>query len=163
MAIRFNHRIGERQIGFTLVELIVTLIILGILAATVVPRFFGTHGFEERGFNDETAAALRYAQKSAISHRRTVCAAFTQQSVVLTIGNLSGDPCNIPLASPDGAAQYKIDATSDTKYRNTTVKFSPVPSTLSFNALGQPSAAASIQVENYSNPIIVEAITGYVH
>ncbi|MEW6352728.1 MAG: type II secretion system protein [Pseudomonadota bacterium] len=53
--------------GFTTVELVVTLIILGLLATIAGPRFFDKLTFDERGFYDEVLSAVRYAQKYAIS------------------------------------------------------------------------------------------------
>ena len=58
--------------GFTLVELVVILIVTGILAVAVVPRFFGNE-FEERGFHDGLKAALQHARHMAIASRRYVC------------------------------------------------------------------------------------------
>lgn len=59
-------RACKGQDGFTLVELVVTLVLLGILAATAMPRFFGATAFQEMGFADASAAAARYAQKLAM-------------------------------------------------------------------------------------------------
>ena len=58
---------GPGVVGFTLVELVVTLVIIGALAAVSAPIFFTQQTFAERGFMNETRAALRYAQKLAVA------------------------------------------------------------------------------------------------
>jgi len=56
-----------RAAGFTLVELVVTILLMAILAATAMPRFFGAGAFHEMGYADAAAAAARYAQKLAMN------------------------------------------------------------------------------------------------
>ncbi len=57
----------SRQHGFTLIELVAVLVILGIVAAVAAPRFFDNAVFTERGYADEIAASLRYARRIAIA------------------------------------------------------------------------------------------------
>lgn len=53
--------------GFTLIELITCVIVLALLAALAGPRFFDTQPFNQRGYVDELAAAMRYAEGVAVA------------------------------------------------------------------------------------------------
>jgi MSHA pilin protein MshC len=63
--------------GFTLIELVACLLIVGVLAALGGPRFFETQPFDERGYADELASAMRYAQNIAVASQCNVSVAVT--------------------------------------------------------------------------------------
>lgn len=140
-----------RNSGFTVVELITVIVLVGILAAVAAPRFFDRGIFDSRGFHDQAIAALRYAQKSAIAQHRFVCVAITANNITLTQG--ATNACGSPLADPSGAASYSISAPSDVTIG---------AASFSFDSLGTPSAAQSIAVSGAAT-ITVERETGYVH
>ena len=109
--------------GFTMMELVIVIILLGVLAVAALPKLSGNSIFRAAAFHDEIVAALRYAQKSAVSHRRLVCATFTPTSVTLTIAlNDSDTACSATtLNSPTGDAAYARSLDAD----NVTVDLSP--------------------------------------
>jgi len=57
-----------KQQGFSLVELIITLVILGTLAVTVVPKFFTNETFDSYEFRDRTLTILRTMQLRAMQN-----------------------------------------------------------------------------------------------
>jgi MSHA pilin protein MshC len=147
----------QAERGFTLVELIVTMIVVGILAVAVIPRFADQSDFDARGFRDGTLAVLRYAQKSAVAQRRLVCVTFGAGSVSLRIASVWGGACNTNLAGPDGSAPYSIAAP-------TTSGFVAQPADFSFLPSGAASADRVINVKGMpASPINVVAATGYVY
>lgn len=66
--IPFPHK-RNRQRGFTLIELVMIIIILGILSATVYIRL--PTGMEEEAAAKELRRALRYAQHKAMTRQFT--------------------------------------------------------------------------------------------
>ena len=60
------------QAGFTLVELVVVLILLGVLSAIAMAKLSGDAAFEAMGYTKQVEALSRYAQKVAIAQRRPV-------------------------------------------------------------------------------------------
>lgn len=56
----------DRSGGYTVVELVIVILLLGILAANAMPRFFEASRFEEMGYADAAIATARYAQKLAL-------------------------------------------------------------------------------------------------
>lgn len=153
---RFPEAMPHDSRGFTMVELVTVMVIAGVLALMVAPRFSDRNAFESRGFYDQVLSTLRYAQKAAIAQNRFVCAAFSATRISLTYGTTSAC-ADGSLTSQNGAAPYAVTAP------NSDITLSGYTPPFFFDALGRPSAAQSIAVSGHAARITVEAETGYVH
>lgn len=61
------HKGHRNAAGFTLTELIIVLVIVGIVIVVAMPRFAVKQDFDARGYMEETLSAVRYAQKFAVA------------------------------------------------------------------------------------------------
>jgi MSHA pilin protein MshC len=163
------QQFSVRQGGFTLIELVVTIVLLGILSVSALPRLFVSSDFDAFGFHGETLSYLRYAQKTAIAQRRTVCVAFTLSSVTLSI---SSNPATYNCSSVGALIGPKGESSPVTLNARPGISFSALPTAFYFDGLGQPISVAgtgaaqstqTFQVSGVSKSITVETATGYVH
>lgn len=146
--------------GFTLIELVMVMVLVGILAIAVIPRFADKSVFETRGFFDQSVAMLRYAQKVAIAQRTTVFVNVdaASSSICLTYADNPGCASLVnTVTNPANQQRFFITAAAGVTLAAST--------SFSFSPLGRPSAAQTIIMSGNGDTqtIFVEAETGYVH
>ena len=150
-------KLRRQEAAFSTVELVVTISIIGLLAAVALPRFVSVQGFDSRGFHDEAVGIVRYAQKTAIAWRRTVFVCVT--GTELRAGLASG--CATPLGHPAKAGGQLVATAPGS------VTLTVVPE-FTFDGMGRPSAGTIIDFTSTiagdpARRVVVEAETGYVH
>lgn len=144
--------------GFTLVELVVCITMIGVFAVVAIPRLYDRSDFENRGFLEATIAGLTLAQKTAITQQRNVCVDFTESSLSLSVAvsrNITA-PCDLPFAGPAGPPPYTVKAPGLAAYRST-------PERVVFSAQGRPNAGQHISIQDVAVGIVLEEETGYAH
>ncbi len=154
--------------GLTLTELIVTLVLVGVLAVFVAPRFSGMIVVRERSEYDKVLSAITYARKAAIAKRRYTCVSVSGAVVALTIDANPPESTATPFGGvcPFGTAldlpsrDRDCTASNQTCLKHSTV--SATPGQFQFDPLGRASTTVSITMPGHS-PITVEGETGYVH
>ena len=159
------------QHGFTLVELVVTMVVGGIIAAVAMPRFAAKDTFDTRGFYDRATATVRYAQKLAIAQRREVFVCVYAPSAP-AIGDISvsyASGCATPITDVSGVA-LKVSAPGGIALSTTTngIALSPTTNFSFLGGLGETAAEVIITLTSSvaGDPvrsIKIENGTGYVH
>ncbi len=142
---------GGKKSGFTLVELVVVILLLGILAAFALPRFFDLDSFRSRAYYDEVAAAVRYAQKLAVASGCEVQVSISGGSYALQQRATSCSSGSFVTLSNHPVSSGAVSG----------VSLSAAPSSFIFDAMGRSSHAVTVTVGG--KPFSVVAETGYVN
>jgi MSHA pilin protein MshA len=136
-----NNSIKAAQGGFTLIELIVVIVILGILAATALPKFASLSG--EARLASLNAAKGSLAATSAMTHGKYLVApagTIKVEGTSVTMNTISGYPAASTQAEADAlaaaaglsSADYKVyvSGNGDTEPTVTAGQFAVVPNSI---------------------------------
>ncbi len=156
-----SPRLFHTQAGFTLIELVMVIVLLGILSATALPKFFDVSSYQQQAFFDDTLSAVHYAQKLAVATGCKVQVSITANAYTLNSPAdrsqcLSSTPVfSLPVRNPGtGEATYT--------YSQTGVTLTSDHSTFYFDALGRASADVQLTIAGVKT-ISVVSDTGFVY
>lgn len=167
-----------------MVELILVIVLVGIVSAVAMTRFFDRTVYDAATAAEQLRAVLRYGQKLAIAQNRSVFVQLAPNRVALCFANQ--DPCleanrvrapggenswSDATRTACGVRDWMCEGRPATVTTNINGNANPNPTTIRFDALGQPLAAASDQAAALTvtvaggggaHTVTMAAETGYV-
>lgn len=147
------------QAGFTLVELVVVMMLIGVFTAMGMSRFADREPFAAQAVADQLVSGLRVAQATAVAQRRNVYVALAASPPTMSV--CLDLACTQPLPTPAGDSTWLSNSSG--LQLNAAASFS-------FGPDGTPSFASRLQLQVQgsggvaaSQTVSVEAGSGYVH
>jgi MSHA pilin protein MshC len=153
-----EHKVHD---GFTLIELTLVIVLLSILSATALPKFFDFSAFQKQALFTDTLAAVRYAQNLAVATGCKVQVSVSANSYVL---NMPAARSQCSGGVPVFSLSVRHPGTGSAAYTNSEngISLTSSPSSFYFDALGRASAAAVLTIGG-DKTINVVSETGFVY
>ena len=149
--------------GFTFIELIMLIVLIGIIAVYAAPRLGNLTDTKSGAFVDKLRADIRYAQNLAMTRNQRYRVYFNGSgggapaSGYIVVNNATGE------TAQDPAGSGNLIVTLNTgDYTGITVS-TPAGGFIEFNALGAPTAAAVLTIAPGSQQVTIAAQTGAVN
>lgn len=154
--------------GFTLTELVVVIVLIGILGVVIFPRFANKSDFDQAGYRAQVVSAIQFGRKIAVASRRYVCVTVSANKLSLALDptrpeDVKANPplnCVIDVNLPGSSASVTRAPSGVALANGGNVSFNFDPSGWVVSGTLQ-STSASIPVTG-AQAITVES-SGYVH
>ena len=137
------------------------IVLLGILSATALPKFFDFSSYQQQVFFDDTLGAIRYAQKLAVATGCKVQVSINANAYVL---NHPADRSQCLSSSAVFSLSVRNPGTGEASYTHSEsgVSLTSNPTTFYFDALGRASADVALTVAGVKTITVVRD-TGFVY
>lgn len=134
---------SKRQAGFTLVELVIVLVLVGIVSAYVVALNTNSAALTARSQADKLASDIRHAQSLAMTWGQSlqITASATGYSVSC-VSTTAGSPCN----NAPTIGGVVTDPVTNSSFQNNLargVSLINYPSAFSINSIGIPAVTGN--------------------
>jgi MSHA pilin protein MshC len=152
------------QQGFTLIELITVIILLGFLSAFAVSRFPSSQSYSTAIISNQLIASLRLAQQTALS-RAAVDSGYTQL-------NVTGDSDHWRLVVSSGSLTYDAQVSRDdeeirfgSNLAGNCSALPPAPLTITFDGDGNrvPSQNLRVCIDSARDVELCISASGYAY
>lgn len=140
----------RKNSGFTIVELVISIALLGIISYVVSSRFSNVNTFQSASNYDQVKYLLQLGQNTAISQKRNIYPIFNNDELSLCYTNSNPCPNNQKLTISNTAYTVNIPNSSLT-----------IP-TFYFDNLGNSNLGNTTVVINGKN-LYIEQETGFIH
>lgn len=142
------------QSGFTLIEIITVLLIIGILTAVALSKSGVTEDYTQAAETHKFINHLRYAQGKALKSDDLWGVGFDQSGGVNSYWLFRGNDKNQNQSIFPGESAINIPLSS-------MVPTSPLPDSITFNALGDPGPSPII-INTQAGNLTILATTGFI-
>lgn len=157
-AAHLRHR---QQTGFTLIELVMVIVVLGILSTTALPKFFDLSAYQERVFFDDLLNAIRYAQKLATATGCNVQVSISNNQFSIARPAASDRSLCSSTTATDFTQAVIRPGSGESSYQGSQSGISIDAAEFYFTAKGDASASQQIGVGSFQINVVKE--TGFVY
>jgi MSHA pilin protein MshC len=133
----------QNQTGFTLVELVVVILIGGILAVTVLPKFFSVDGENLQGQRDQLLALTHQLQLQSMQDTANLTATCPTLAITATAAGFTCAADGSFTLDANNSQQISWQANAVVMNRAAVPAQLPLPLQLRFNSWGVPQGACA--------------------
>lgn len=166
---------AREGVGFTLIELMIVIVIIGIAAAIAIPMMSSAASFQIRAAANMVAADLEYAKSMAISRGKLYSVVFDSANDTYQIEDPNGTVIPHPVKKGPTVAgiPYVVDFHSDSRLDRVDLVSASFngTQTVKFNYLGSPfdgsdndlnSGVIVLEAGDAARTVTIEPVTGYI-